>query len=70
VTSEQSGKCPKCGKPYTNKIRAPTTAGEYDLFDGALKPPPCKACAERDDKRSRLWEREFILKNRHKEIKE
>lgn len=51
-------KCPKCGKPYTDKTRVPTTAGEYDLFDGELKPPPCLACAQRDDKRSAARERE------------
>jgi hypothetical protein len=51
-------KCPKCGKPYTDKIRAQTTAGEYDLFDGELKAPPCLACAKADDMRAAHRERE------------
>jgi len=55
---KQQGKCPKCGRGYTDKIRAPTTAGEYDLFDGELKSPPCLACAKADDKRSAARERE------------
>jgi predicted nucleic-acid-binding Zn-ribbon protein len=55
---KQSKKCPKCGKNYTDKIRQPTTAGEYDLFDGELKDPPCLACARADDQRSATRERE------------
>ncbi len=55
---KSKARCPKCGKPYTDKVRAPTTAGEYDLFDGGLKPPPCLACAKNDDKKAASRERE------------
>jgi hypothetical protein len=37
---QKKEKCPICLKRYTPKRRAPTTAGEYDLFDGNLKAPP------------------------------
>ncbi len=49
-----TGGCPKCGKTYSKVIRHPTSAGEYDLFDGELKPPPCLSCARKEDKRRLL----------------